>query len=74
MFCKRETEGEQGQGKSRSASAIEGGEGASNCVKHLMSNYLVTMTILGQAMYLMEATHVCMYSTSIHVWFRIHSW
>ncbi len=57
----------------RSTRAAEGGKGVSNCVKHLLSNYLSAVTIFGRGTLLTEAIQVHrVYSNSIHMWFRIH--
>ncbi len=54
----------------RSAWAAEGGEGASNCVKHLLSNSFITMTMIWQAAYLVEAMPVHNAIALMCVWLR----
>ncbi len=52
----------------RSVWAAKGSEGASNCVKHVLSHYPIAITIFGR-----RKSHMYKeYSPNIHVWLHTH--
>ncbi len=56
-------------GVTKSTWAAEGGKGASNCVKHLLSNSVITMIVFGWAEHLTEAMHATVLA---YMWLHVH--